>query len=189
MSNDMRKAVYAETAKRINRLLQNRETGSGKAALANLRRGIGLTPGELPEIWGEIFNGMPAEMYSRSGKPTAAEWAVYIALTTFAMHQQGQADAMHKEKRSLGRAIGMLCKEPDDEERLLRRFRQVITASDMKELSYYLRSLIQLLRTGGIALDYAQLASDLYEYQSLASRQRVQLRWGQDFYYQEEKES
>ena len=139
MSHDMRKAVYAETAKRINRLLQNRETGGGKAAFVNLRRGIGLTPGELPEIWGEIFSDMPEEMFSRSGKPTAAEWAVYIALTTFALHQQGQTDAMHKEKRSLGRAIGMLCTEPDDEERLLRRFRQVITASDMKELSYYLQ--------------------------------------------------
>ena len=189
MSIEMRKAVYTETAKRINRLWQDRETGSGKAALANLRRGIGLTPGELPEIWGEIFSNTPEEFFSRNGKPTAAEWAVYIALTTFAMHQQGQANAMHKEKRSLGRAIGMLCTDQDDEERLLRRFRQVITASDMKELSYYLRGLIQLLRTGGIALDYAQLASDLYEYQSLASRQRVQLRWGQDFYYQEEKES
>lgn len=42
MSVEMRKAVYAETAKRIKFLLQNRETGSGKAALANLRRGIGL---------------------------------------------------------------------------------------------------------------------------------------------------
>ena len=189
MSNEMRKAVYAETAKRINRLLNERETGSGKAALANLRRGIGMKPGEIPELWGEIFRGMPEEMYSRSGKPTAAEWAVYIALTTFALHQQGQADAMHREQRSLGRAVGMLCAEPDDEERLLRRFRQVVTASEMTELSYYLRGLIQLLRAEGIALDYAQLASDLYDFQFSASRQRVQLRWGQDFYYQEEKKS
>ena len=189
MSNEMRKAVYAETAKRINRLLNKRETGNGKAALANLRRGIGLKPGEIPELWGEVFRSMPEEMYSRSGLPTAAEWAIYIALTTFALHQQGQADEMNKEQRSLGRAVGMLCAEPDDEERLLRRFRQVITASDMTELSYYLRGLIQLLKAKGIALDYAQLASDLYEYQFTSSRQRVQLRWGQDFYFQEEKES
>lgn len=190
MSNDLRKAVYAETAKRIERLLNVRETGSGKAALANLRRGVGRKPGELPEIWGEIFAGMPEEMYSRSGEPTAAEWAVYIALTTFALHQQGQTEAMHKEKRSFGRAVGILCPNPegDDAERLLRRFRQVVTASDMTELSYYLRGLIQLLRADGIALDYARLASDLYDFQFPASRQRVQLRWGQDFYRQEENE-
>lgn len=189
MSIEMRRAVYAETAKRITRLLQSRDTGGGKAALANLRRGIGLKPGEMPEIWGEIFSGMPEEMFSRSGKPTPAEWAVYISLTTFALHQQGQQDAMHTEKRSLGRAVGMLCIESEDIERLLRRFQQVVTASDMKELSYYLRGLIQLLRVAGIALDYAQLASDLYDFQFQSSRQRVQLRWGQDFYDQEEKES
>lgn len=189
MSNEMRKAVYTETAKRINRLLNERETGSGKAALANLRRGIGLNPGEIPELWGEIFRDIPEEMFSRTGKPTAAEWAIYVALTTFALHQQGQTDTMHREKCSLGRAIGKLCNDPDDEERLLRRFRQVVTASDMTELSYYLRGLIQLLRAGGIAMDYAQLASDLYDFQFSASRQRVQLRWGQDFYYQEAKES
>lgn len=186
MSTEIRKAVYAETARRIEHLLRHRETGSGKATLANLRRGIGKAPGELPELWGIIFRDMPEELLSQYGNPSPAEWAIYIALTMFALHQQGTAEPVHTEKISLGRAYGKLRKEQteDEEERLLRRFNQVVTASDLPELSHYLRGMIQLLRTDGIGLDYAQLASDLYLYQSPQTRMRVQMKWGQDFYYQ-----
>lgn len=186
MSTEIRKAVYAETARRIEHLLRHRETGSGKATLANLRRGIGKAPGELPELWGIIFRDMPEELLSQYGNPSPAEWAIYIALTMFALHQQGTAEPVHTEKLSLGRAYGKLRKEQteEEEERLLRRFNQVVTASDLPELSHYLRGMIQLLRADGIGLDYARLASDLYLYQSPQTRMRVQLKWGQDFYYQ-----
>lgn len=186
MSTEIRKAVYAETARRIEHLLRHRETGSGKATLANLRRGIGKAPGELPELWGIIFRDMPEELLSQYGNPSPAEWAIYIALTMFALHQQGTAEPVHTEKLSLGRAYGKLRKEQteEEEERLLRRFNQVVTAPDLPELSHYLRGMIQLLRADGIGLDYARLASDLYLYQSPQTRMRVQLKWGQDFYYQ-----
>ena len=46
-----------------------------RAALANLRRGIGRAPGELPELWGSFLQEMPPEFFSRNGNPTAAEWA------------------------------------------------------------------------------------------------------------------
>ena len=37
-----------------------------RAALANLRRGIGRAPGELPELWGSFLQEMPPEFFSRS---------------------------------------------------------------------------------------------------------------------------
>lgn len=190
MSTEIRKAVYAETLRRIEYLLRCRETGGGKAALANLRRGIGKAPGELPELWGIIFRDMPETLMSQYGEPTPAEWAIYTAMTMFALHQQGTAEPVHTEKISLGKAYGKLRKEQsdDEEERLLRRLNQVVTASDMPELSHYLRGVIQLLRADGIGLDYAQLASDLYLYQSPQTRLRVQLKWGQDFYHQSNQE-
>ena len=43
-----------------------------RAALANLRRGIGRAPGELPELWGSFLQEMPPEFFSRNGNPTAA---------------------------------------------------------------------------------------------------------------------
>lgn len=186
MRENIRETVYVVTKSRIETLLKERETGNGKAALANLRRGIGKTPGELSELWGFIFRDMPEELLSKYGTPSPAEWAIYIALTMFALHQQGTAESVHTEKNSLGRAYGKLRKEQtaEEEERLLRRFNQVVTASDLPELSHYLRGIIQLLRADGIELDYAQLASDLYLYQSPQTRMRVQLKWGQDFYYQ-----
>ena len=59
-----------------------------RAELAKLRRGIGHAPGELPELWGSFLLGMPESFQGRSA-PSAAEWAVYLALTLYAMHQQG----------------------------------------------------------------------------------------------------
>ena len=59
-----------------------------RAELAKLRRGIGHAPGELPELWGCFLLGMPESFQGRSA-PSAAEWAVYLALTLYAVHQQG----------------------------------------------------------------------------------------------------
>lgn len=64
-------------------LVRGMQTGGGKARLANLRRGVGKLPGELPELWGSFLDGMPEELLSRNGEPTYAEWAVYLTLTLF----------------------------------------------------------------------------------------------------------
>ena len=73
--DDVRNYTYRQ----IQFLIRQKETSVGKAMLANLRRGIGKTPGELPELWGAFLNEMPSELYGNSGMPSEAEWAVYIA--------------------------------------------------------------------------------------------------------------
>lgn len=55
-----------------------------RADLANLRRGIGKAPGDLPELWGLLFRDFPEELMSSTGEPTWAEWAVSGALTLYA---------------------------------------------------------------------------------------------------------
>lgn len=169
----------------IHRLVSSMNTSGGKAQLANLRRGIGKVPGELPELWGSFLSGIPEELLSRNGVPTRAEWAVYLSLTLFAMHQQGNGESVHEEGIGLGKAAAKLMSEPTDEERerVLHRFAPVATAKDMPEISHHLRNLIQLMKAKGIRLDYVRLAKDLYDFQSEDNRKRVQLRWGQDFYY------
>ena len=57
------------------------------------------------------------------------------------------------------------------------------TASSMEELAQHIRSLVQLLRSKSIPLDYPALAENLYWYQHTNSQAQVRLRWGQDFYY------
>lgn len=143
-----------------------------RAELAKLRRGIGHAPGDLPELWGSFLLEMPESFQGRSA-PSAAEWAVYLALTLYAMHQQGNDRLMNCPGNTLGRAVRQLAERNSagqdwTEASVLRRFNALATAEEITEISYHLRGMIQLLsaaKDGGIPLDYPQLAADLYELQ------------------------
>lgn len=180
------KYVYGQIAM----LTENMKYSGGKAMLANLRRGAGKTPGELPEIWGVFLNSIPEDLLSRNGEPTKGEWAIYIALTMFALHQQGNSGSVHEDGISVGKAAAKLMNDrsDDERERVLRRFGPAVTANDMYELSHYMRCLIELMRSKNIRLDYVMLAKDIFDYQFSEGKKKVQLRWGQDFYYNEKGE-
>ena len=179
------KDVGAFTGRKIFRLLNNEGDSAVRADLAQLRRGIGKLPGEDADLWPLVFEDMPEAMYSRNGVPTYAEWAVYHAVTLFALHQQGKdrkRQPMHEKGISLGAAVRRLVSSPDDEARIIRRFNKVLTARTPKETAYHLRGLVELLKSAAIPLDYARLAGDLYCLQIPSLRERIQLAWGQDFY-------
>lgn len=173
------------TTQKIQRILKNPSDSEVRASLARLRRGIGHTPGEFPELWGNFLLDLPEELLGHGREISKAEWAIYTALTVFAFHQQGKErenEPMHKSGVSLGMAARQLIKnEEEDRERIARRFYPVAMASDMTELAVCLRSLVSLLRTEGIALDYARLAADLYLFQLPSTADGVKLRWGEDF--------
>ena len=168
-----------------------------RAELAKLRRGIGHAPGDLPELWGSFLLEMPESFQGRSA-PSAAEWAVYLALTLYAVHQQGNDQPMNRPGpgNTLGRAVRQLAERNTPagqdwtEASVLRRFNALATAEEINEISHHLRGMIQLLsaaKDGGIPLDYPQLAADLYELQCTDPRYaqipaNVRLRWGQDLY-------
>ena len=139
------KLVREEMYKRVQELIRQKGTSGGRAALAN-RRGIGKKPGEMPELWDVFFNKMSPELFSKSNEPSMAEWAIYISMTMFALHQQGSTEAVHCEGRSLGSAAADLMEEKTDEnrERIMRRFGPVVTAKDMPELSHHIRGLVPL---------------------------------------------
>ena len=161
--------------------IAGRAESEARAALANLRRGVGRRPGELPQLYGELLQDMPEEMYSAGSKPSYAEWAVYMALTLYAMHQQGKD--VKTDNISLGNAASELVADNDDTERIWKRLYAVASSADMQEMSYHIRALIKLLRDKDIPLDYPQLAKDLYFYQlSDESAEHIRLKWGQDFY-------
>lgn len=154
-----------------------------RADMANLRRGIGKKPGELPQLWELLFRDFPEELMSRDGNPTWEEWAVSGALTLYAMHQQGSEQNMHVSGKRLGIAIGSLAAENEDRMKAVqRRFNAFATAKEMPECLHHLRGLVQLLRSKGIGLDYVELAGDLYEFQTPEGAAKVRLCWGQDFY-------
>lgn len=176
------KQVEAFTRKKVTKLLQ--QSRENTKALAELRRGIGKAPGEIPQMWGYYLESMPEEFYGDT-EPSRAEWAVYAALTLFALHQQGKdpkIEPMQKEGQSLGRALSYLVHNGNDKERIIRRFNIIATASSVEELFHYMRSVIQLLRGENIGLDYAKLAGDIYCFQFPELISNIRLRWGQDFY-------
>lgn len=182
---DRGKQVEAYVLDRLNQWRAEKDEGRVKAELANLRRGVGHAPGDLPELWGVLFDGFPEALMSRSGEPTRAEWAASTALTLYAVHQQGRKlteRSMDARGASLGRSVRRLAHSEDDLERVRRRFNAFATAGDRVECAHHLRGLVHLLRAEGIPLDYPELARDLYWFQTEDGAQRVRLRWGQDFY-------
>ena len=172
-----------------------------RARLAELRRGVGHQPGDLPTLWGSFLQELPKELWGRETaaeecrEPSEAEWAVYLALTLYAVHQQGNDRPMNCPGNTLGRAVRQLAERNSagqdwTEASVLRRFNALATAEEITEISHHLRGMIQLLsaaKDGGIPLDYPQLAADLYELQCTDPRYaqipaNVRLRWGQDLY-------
>lgn len=184
-----KQAVAAYMRERLGELRADSNESRVRAQLANLRRGIGRKPGDMPELWGMLFAEMPEEMLSQNGQPTREEWAVYTALTLYALHQQGfkiSKQNMHeagKPENRLGRAVARLVKdEKNDRDRIAKRLNVFATADDMLTAEHHLRGLIQLLRAEEIPLDYVHLAENLYDFQNPDSRPSVRLEWGQDFY-------
>lgn len=165
-----------------------------RAELAELRRGVGHAPGEIPALWGSFLSEMPEEF---QGIRTASheEWAIYLALTYYALHQQGNETDMNREGVGLGEAVRELAERNTsaqdwESSSVLRRFNALATADDIHEIAYHLRGMVQLLRSakgGGIPLDYPLLAAELYGLQCDAPglmhiRADIKLRWGQDLY-------
>ena len=179
-----RQQVKTFVGRKLTRFERNKENGSGKAELAALRRGVGRRPGELPELTGTFLNEMPEELMGHTDAPSSAEWAVYTALTLYALHQQGQNQPMHLEGQKLGTAIRYLMPSgmPEDNPPILARFNQMAASADIAEQAQHLRGIVTLLRANSIPLDYIDLADDLYRYQFEDNRNSLRLKWGRDFY-------
>ena len=180
-------AVEWQTRKRIRALENTENEAERRAALARLRRGVGRKPGDVPGIWAVLLEDLPRDMMGTGElhHPSCEEWAIYTAMTLYALHQRGSGEqgSMHCEGVSLGQAACALAKaQGDKKDNIIRRFNLVATAADMEEMNVYLRSFVQLLRGAGIGLDYAMLAKDLFRYQFQELAPDVRLKWGQDFY-------
>jgi len=173
--------------------LLQKDSSWSRGMLAKLRRGVGKNPSEAPEIWEITLSELPDDLLykGRTEKAfaTEAEWAVHTALTLYAVQQQGNSHTVSAGKNSGGLSFGsairrLILPDGSNEEAIKRRFDAIITSSDLSELSHHARGLIQLMKASltSITLDYPEFAKDLYFYQFKEDRNRVRLKWGQDFY-------
>ena len=180
-----KEAIQKIVSGRINALEHMSDESRRKALLAELRRGVGKKPGELPQLWGALLQDLPEELMGKTQEPSAAEWAIYTALTLYAYHQQSRdavTESMNHPKQGIGHAAALLVKEPDDLASVQARFNRFALAEDLPQAVTHLRSLVSLLRREGIGLDYGALAGELYSYQFQEAMSNVRLEWGRDFY-------
>ena len=174
---------------KVMRLYHQKSNGvsAATAQLAQLRRGVGASPFQYPELLGIILEkedgneGIPEQHRGKGDQPSNAEGAAYTALTLFALHQQSQNQPMHDAEVSFGNAVGKLV--GDTTKSMKKRFDSLLTAQTENARQHYLRSLITLLRSEGIAFDYGRFAVDYMHLLNPTKRQKVMYRWNSDFSY------
>lgn len=174
---------------KVMRLYHQKSNGvsAATAQLAQLRRGVGASLFQHPELLGIILEkedgteGIPEQYRGKGDQPSRAESATYTALTLFALHQQSQNQPMHDAEVSFGNAVGKLV--GDTTTSMKKRFDSLLTAQTENARQHYLRSLITLLRSEGIAFDYGRFAVDYMHLLNPTMRQQVMYRWNSDFSY------
>lgn len=154
-----------------------------RAALANLRRGVGKTPGSVPQIW-----ELTMASFEEEGSPARdrEETAIHIALTQWAQHQQSKSSPMHNPERSFGEALRLLAARQDrakpHDTAAYRRMMALASNRQVVGIVTHARGLIGQLRSESVSFDYGRWADDLYSLQIPARLADVQRRWGRDFY-------
>lgn len=172
-------------AKKIHWLTSSLPNSSSqhRAALAKLRRGVGYEPGELPEVWEVTLSDLPEELLRKDREVSYEESAIHVALTLFALHQQGKSEPVSRKNISFGSAARRLvASDKSNEQTIKRRFDAVLTSRDFVELSRHARSLIQIAKANDVFLDYPRFAKDLYWYQNPELKKKIMLQWGRDFW-------
>ena len=76
----------------------------------------------------------------------------------------------------------MAAQDPESLKAVRRRFNAAAVSSDLTELAWHMKGMVQLFRQKEICLDYVQLAVDFYLYQDFEKIPEIRLKWGRDFY-------
>lgn len=177
-----KQGFYNSIASALYKLRAAYERGD-RATLATLRRAAGKTPEKDPMAWSYALETLLPDFAYAGTKDEAndAELAAFTALSLYALHQRSLSRPMHqKGKKSLGTAVAELTLASGSKS-IKSRLDTLMVARSTSATSYHLRSLISLLNSHEIPLDYAQLASDLWSLNTADKREGVILRWGRDY--------
>lgn len=177
-----------------------RPSSAAVRQLAQLRHALGTSSGADTDAWSIVLRGMPPTLAGPSAgllsSPTRAEAAAYLAITTYAVHQQGQQRlGMHQPGATVGEATrriaGQRARQDSPgglDEQTVQRMHRIALAQNDAIRAQALRALVTLMRSGQppIALDYGQLAADLFLLQTRHA-DSVRLRWGRGLHTQDTK--
>ena len=164
---------FAEKKLRV--LRENPDESGTRAYLAKMRKGVGKVPGADPELWGILFEDLPEELIGRGNTPGRAELALYTAFTLYAIHQQSRSlkdENAHQRNWLWQSSRRNGSTRSESLKAVRRRFNAAAVSSDLTELAWHMKGMVQLFRQKEIRLDYVQLAVDFYLYQDLEKFQR-----------------
>ena len=95
---------------RLKRIVNSSSDGAVKASLANLRRGIGTTPGDIPELWGTVFTGFTRRNVKQKRCANPCTMGCLYCTDVVCASSTGQrfAEGMYVSARKrLGKASGL----------------------------------------------------------------------------------
>ena len=154
---------------RFIRYLKGLEKRQDRAALANLRRGLGKSPKSVMEMYpylGQFLYNDSKHDY---------ETAVFIVAALFAYYPDAPGNA-----GNLGDSVRQL-KGDSDSKSIEKRFVALLNA-EAEDLPYYLRQMIGLLKSDQkpIAVNWNRLFKDVKNWNS--DKRYVQTAWARSFW-------
>lgn len=158
--------------------LKSLEQSDNRGALAALRRGLGKSPGSEPLMYPYIIPELAALRVED-------EAPYYVVASLFALHPlAGGRGRMGGHLRELWRQSGATEPPPNIE----RRFVMLLSAhpNDVYKL---IQPVVNLLKGGGVAVDWFQLLYDLKRWQEQESRSVVRRAWAHEFWKSERQDN
>ncbi|MEV7782973.1 type I-E CRISPR-associated protein Cse2/CasB [Kitasatospora sp. NPDC088351] len=145
--------------------------------LAALRSGLGRPVMDSPKMWPH-YRSQVNDVLALRDEVSDEQKAEHAALALFGLHQQSQAQPMHRQGVKLGGALRHLRQSGKySEDALDTRVAQLAAATSVSALLVHLRGLITQLRTIGQPLDYNHLMADIQDWHSTDRRPQVRLKW------------
>jgi len=148
-----------------------------RQALAELRRGLSGDPGQLLRVYRYVGR------FLAEGETGWNEQRFLLVASLFALYHQGSESLTKSPQFSFGASFRQLYEGTERRPSVERRFLSLI-ACHPDSLQDHLRHAITLMRSEGVAVDFAQLLSDLSYWNH--QEQWVQRRWARQFFRSEE---
>lgn len=163
-----------------------------KQLLSDLRLGTRKTLDENDSVWWFVLDHLPEELTS-DRDARSAENAIYTALVTYATGKENHVEECGSVGKATKKAILPEIKniKSDDERQkkensnyLLDMMKHVLRARNYVELTNELNRLVDCIARENIAIDYIELAEDIYNLQSEFTEPKswARMKWAEDYY-------
>jgi CRISPR system Cascade subunit CasB len=148
-----------------------------RATLAELRRGVGRSPGEAPGAYREVL----ALLGDGEAAPSFED-ACFEVATLYSLYPENKGNVpsdAHTRRRDMGGSLHLLAATSERKKGAERRLMAMLDC-DPDELRHHLRHAVSLLKADVTPIDWLQLLRDLRGW--TRDDRSVQRRWARSFW-------